>query len=546
MSDLTFQKSIQNHPDRTTGTDEIIIGRGCKLTISDAKKLFHNNPRVNLSVESKNEMQRSYDFLKGYIDQRLPIYGINTHFGDQVNLLDPNLAPQNTTEKYGESINQRQLNLIKSHACGLGSILSPDIVKTAMLLRGHCLSQGFSGATPQVVTAIINFINHDIVPIVRCYGSIGASGDLIPLAMIAAAMVGEEVDVLYQGKLMKAPLALKMAGLQKFQPEGRDGLALINGTSLMTAIASLAVYDLHRIFKQALSAIAMALESMLVIESAYHPLVHQLKQQQGEILVNDFLLAFWKGSQLLTDLDELRQSNLTHLTQNDSKPARAVQDFYSLRSVAQGFGPFHENLERATTWIENEMNSVNDNPIVDYVTQKIHHNANFMGYYVTDACDILKMNISQASTWLHALLANLVHPRKSQHLPANLVEDPGTQNGFRPLQLLAASLAVQNRKLAQVHQSYMLPTEGDNQDVNSLGTHAALDLKESTANFERLTAILLLAACQALEFRGLEKSSPRAKEIHSVMREHFAPVTSCRPLSDEIENIVSVLQSDII
>jgi histidine ammonia-lyase len=169
-----------------------------------------------------------------------------------------------------------------------------------------------------------------------------------------------------------------------------------------------------------------------------------------------------------------------------------------------------------------------------------------MGYYVTDTCDILKMNIAQASTWLHAILANMVHPRKNHKLPTNLVLNPESQSGFRPLQLLACSLTVQNRKLAQCQQSYTLPTEGDNQDVKSLGTHAAYDFQESVDNLEQLTVILLLASTQALEFRGTEKAGIQSRRIRALIRQYSSTLTYCWPMSDEITKLVDVLQKDIL
>lgn len=533
MSDLIIESQA------TSTNVRMKIGSNCRLTLADAKQLATHATVVELNTDSHEKMATSYLFLKNYLDQRLPIYGINTHFGDQVGLLDANLKDADAT-RYYESINARQENLIRSHSCGLGDVVAPEIVRVAMMLRAHCLSQGYSGVTPETVQTILAYLNSGITPIVRCYGSIGASGDLIPLAMIAAGIIGEDVDVLYQGKILKAPLALEMAGLKKFKPQQRDGLAMINGTSFMTAIASIALYDLRRLFKQMLSAVGMCLESMMVISSGYDPLVHHLKGQHGEIIVNNFLLDFWQGSHLLTDLDELRHANL------DDTSSRPVQDYYSVRSVSQGFGPFQENIECATHWIENEMNSVNDNPIIDAENNKIHHNANFMGYYVTDSGDLLKMNIAQASTWLHALLANLIHPRKNHQLPANLVEEPGKQNGFRPLQLLTAAIAVQNRKLAQCHQSITLPTEGDNQDVNSLGTHVAFDFRESVANLERLTAIMLLAATQALELRGIEKAGEKSRRIFQIIRKHSPKIANCRPMSDEINSIVQLLKKEKI
>lgn len=525
--------SIPKAVNATAEHPLITIGKGCRLSIAASQALNNDAAAVALPQQAMEAIEAAYQFLKIHVDSRIPIYGINTNFGDQVRYIDTAIKETEALDYY-DSINTRQENIIRSLSCGLGAIVSPKIVRMTMLLRAHCLSQGYSGIHPELVNALLDFLNAGITPVVRCYGSIGASGDLIPLAMIAAALIGEHVAVTYQDKMMMAPEAMHLAGLKPYKPVMRDGLALINGTSFMTAITCLAIYDLQRLFKQMLAAIAMTLESLLVISSAYHPMVHQVKQQLGENHINQFFIDFWQGSQLLTDLDELRTTDCNH------KP---VQDYYSIRSVPQGFGPFQENLERAIIWVENEMNSVNDNPIIDVAEENIHHSANFMGYYITDACDILKMNIAQASTWLHALLANLVHPRKNHDLPVNLVPDPSRHNGFRSMQLLSAALAVQNRKLAQAHQAYTLPTEGDNQDVNSLGTHAGFDFQESVANLERLTAILLLAATQALELRGIEKASNKAQAIYQTIRRHSPTIETCRPMSEEIGGIIELLKN---
>ncbi len=522
----------------------VTIGPTCKLTLLDAKKVGVELQPVHLHENAYEDLKKSHIFLQNYINKRVPIYGINTQFGDQVSLLDTNLK-NNNSSLYYDSINDRQSNLIKSHACGTGDAVPPEIVRVAILLRAQCLSQGYSGVSPGVIEVMLASLNAGIVPVVPKYGSIGASGDLIPLATIAAALIGDNINVHYQGTVMPAENAFKLAGLKPLLPIMRDGLAMINGTSFMTAIASITLCHLNRLFKQMLASIAMMLESVMVISSAYDPLVHHLKRQSGQIEINNFLRSFWKGSQLLSDLEELRiKTNNTETTPHQS--TKPVQDYYSIRSVAQGFGPFQENLKKATAWIENEMNSVNDNPIINVVEEQIYHGANFMGYYITDACDMLKMNISQASTWLHALLANLVHPRKNHHLPANLVEHPEKYNGFRPIQLLAAALAVQNRKLAQSQQAYNLPTEGDNQDVNSLGTHAALDFRESVENLERLTAIMLLASTQALELRGIGKASPRAQSIYQTIREHSPTIADCRVMQHELNTVVSLLRAEKI
>jgi histidine ammonia-lyase len=530
------QENIKHNKNKL---HQIIIGANTRLTLRDSHLLATQQTRVLLNKSAYPLMEHSHAFLKSCIEQHMPIYGVNTNFGDQVKFLDANIQNSQTEVSY-ESIVSRQENLIRSMACSLGTPVAAEIIRVAIMLRSHCLGQGYSGVTPFLVEAMLDFLNAGITPIVNNYGSIGASGDLIPLASIAAAMIGEDVDVSYQNQIMKAPAALALAGLTKLTPQLRDSLAMINGTSFMTAIASLTLYKLNRLFTQMLSAIAMTLEAMLVISSAYHPLVHKLKHHTGEIFINNFMLKFWENSKLLSDLTELRLAN------RSTESTRPVQDYYSLRSVAQGFGTFHENLLQATRWIEDEMNSVNDNPVINAATKEIYHGANFMGYYVTDACDMLKMNIAQASTWLHALLANLLHARKNIGLPTNLAEDPAVHNGFRSLQLLATSLTVQNRKLAQTHQSFTLPTEGDNQDVNSLGTHAALDLQEAVNNLQRLTAISLIASAQALEIRGIANASSRAQVIFQTVRTCSPKLVGCRPMTDEIETLITLLEQEKI
>lgn len=541
MSNVETESELDTEPTDKINKNTLTIGLNRKLSIRDVKQFSTTSTLVNLSPESFPAIQHSYQFLKSCVENHMPIYGVNTHFGDQVCFIDKFLNTEET-KYYYDSINNRQENLIKSHTCGLGALVSSEIVKVTMLLRLHCLSQGYSGVSQSTVESMLKFVNSGIVPKVHRYGSIGASGDLIPLATIAASMLGENTNVEYLGRNMMASQAIKMAKLIPIRPQLRDGLAMINGTSFMTAISSLSLYNFKRLFKQMLISIAMSLESMLVIASAYHPLVHQLKLHKGERIINNFFLNFWQGSKLIIDLDNLR-SEISINKKNVTKP---LQDYYSMRAVPQGFGTLQENLEQATIWIENEINSVNDNPIVDVENKKVYQAANFMGYYITDACDFLKNNIAQASTWIHALLANMIHPRKNHGLPANLVKNPGKDNGFRPIQLLTAALTVQNRKLAQSQQAYMIPTEGDNQDVNSLGTHAALDFQEAVANLERLTAILLLASVQALELRGIENASEQSQRVYRIIRSKSSTLEDCRPMTNDIESIIKILHDEII
>jgi histidine ammonia-lyase len=464
--------------------------------------------RLALAGEARTKMQASNEVFRASVDTRIPIYGLNTQFGDQVTLLDRHLDDYES-DNYRNSLVDRQYNLVRSHNCGLGEVVDEEIVRGAMVLRAQCLSRGFSGVRPEVVESYLSFVNQGVTPLCYRYGSIGASGDLVPLATIASAVIGEDVQVRYQGRLVPALDAIRAADLRPLKLEGREGLALVNGTSFMSSIAGLAMHDLSRVYNQMLDVVAIVLESLHSIWEGYSPIVHDLKGHNGQIAVAARMQSFWQGSQLMRGLGTARSHGAKDL---------GVQDYYSLRSVAHGFGAFYENLERARTWVESEMFSVNDNPIVSPKDESVLHTANFMGYYISSACDLMRADIAQSATWLHALLANLVHPRKNRGLPTNIIEHPEVYSGFRPVQILAASLAIQCRKLAQTHASFVLPTEGDNQDVNSLGTHAAFDLRSSVTILEQLVSVLLMAGCQALELRGPDRASDSAKAVFEAYR----------------------------
>jgi histidine ammonia-lyase len=512
---------------------DIVVGGARNVDLKALASVAREGASVSLDPDGKAGIRKCHSFFSAKVESRVPIYGLNTQFGDQVVLLDEHLDDYET-ERYQNSLQNRQNSLIRSHNCGLGEMAPIEIVRGAMLLRARCLSRGYSGVRPEVVEAYFAFLNRGVTPECYRYGSIGASGDLVPLATIAAAVVGEDVQVRYDGQSLPARAVMNHLGLSPLQIQGREGLALINGTSFMSSIAGLALHDLSAVFGSMISVIGMALEALLVIEAGYLPVVHELKGHRGEIEVAARIREMWAGSQLIRSLDEARSEGMTEI---------GVQDYYSLRSVAQGFGVFHEDLARATEWVESEMNSVNDNPIVVPDDAQVYHTANFMGYYVSSACDMLRADIAQAATWIHALVANLVHPRKSRGLPVNLIEDPTNFSGFRPIQILAASLAVQCRKLAQTHASFVLPTEGDNQDVNSLGTHAAFDLRASVQHLQELTGILLMAASQALEIRGIAKAGTKSREIVAEYRQAVPLLREDRLVHEDLTATVAALRN---
>lgn len=511
---------------------KVVVGGSKNVDLKTLAAVARYGASVALNAESRAGMNDGNAFFSRKVESREPIYGLNTQFGDQVVLLDKHLDDYEGG-RYQDSLKSRQNSLIKSHNCGMGELASIEVVRGAMLLRARCMSRGYSGVRPAVVDAYFEFLNRGITPECFRYGSIGASGDLVPLSTIAAAIVGEDVQARYGGRTLPVRALLGKLGIPPLQVQGREGLALINGTSFMSSVAGLALHDLTGLFDSMLSVIAMALEAMMVIEDGYHPIVHELKGHVGELAVAERIRAAWAGSRLTRDL---------HKARTESTAEIGVQDYYSLRSVAQGFGVFHENLARATQWVEAEMNSVNDNPIVVPEHGQVYHTANFMGYYVSSACDMLRADIAQAATWIHALVAILVHPRKSRGLPVNLIEDPVNYSGFRPIQILAASLTVQCRKLAQSHASFVIPTEGDNQDVNSLGTHAAFDLRASVEHLQQLTGILLMASSQALELRGIDKAGDKSRAVVEEYRRTVPYLREDRLVHDDLVATVEALK----
>ncbi|OGM93616.1 hypothetical protein A2935_03275 [Candidatus Wolfebacteria bacterium RIFCSPLOWO2_01_FULL_47_17b] len=513
----------------------ITVGYSKKLTLEQCMSITIGNPRISVSRESYKKTNLSEGIIRLAVDKNIPVYGVTTQFGGDANKFDPLVfnahLPKNFS--YDNSLRGRQVNLVRSHMSGVGEEIDYRIGRIAILLRLHSLAQGYSGVRPVLLDHLRGLLDKKIIPVMRRYGSVGASGDLIPLAAIAGTLIGEKSQMVYFGsdrKKMSAPHALQEAKIKPIYLNPKEGLALMNGTSLMTAVAATGVYDLKNLFYWMLVSIAISLESLRVIGDSYEPFVHEVKGHAGEILISDFLKKFWGRSNLLL--------TATDIPLDGSRP---IQDFYSVRSVSQGFGPFYENMSTSMVWIEQEINSVNDNPIINPKTGKIYGTANFMGYYITSACDILKMDIAQASTWIHAIFANLIHPRKNNGLPSNLMERPDLYSGFKPLQILMASLAVENRKLAVSHQAFMLPTEGDNQDVNSLGTHAAIDLLKAVDNLRYLVVLLLLAGVQAIELRGVSNAGGNTQIIFKKIRSISKYIDRDRSMSGDIETLASFI-----
>ena len=493
-----------------------IIGHSIKLQCEQAFDLAQVQ-QFELSPESTPAMLASLQLLEQTVRAGQGVYGVSTQFGDQVGVVDPRFAQGG--EVFAHDLHERQLNIVRSLNCGMGPLLAPEVVRLAMVLRSHCLAQGYSAVRPALVKHLLDWIQSGATPKVYRFGSIGASGDLIPLATIAAAVAGEPVLVHQNGEQDIRADQLH----QPFSFELREGLALINGTSVMTAVAALQWCRLNQLAHALMDIIGFTLNVFCANADAYHSKLHEVKYHPGPI-----------------EIAALLQPYLKPTYEGVHTP---LQNYYSVRSVCQGFGPLFEHLKQAQETITQEMNAVDDNPIIDVAAGKILHGANFMGYHITSSCDVLKMDVAQACGWLHAMLANLYHPRKNIGLPVNLMADPVSHNGFRGLQLLAASLTVACRKLAQSQQAYQVPTEGDNQDVNSLGLHAALDLEEAVDHLERLCAITYLSAAQAWDYRGHEHMTGPSQKLYNLLRSQVPFRDYDYPFDADLLRVVQLIRT---
>lgn len=517
------------------------IGKSNWLTLADVHRVACQRETATLPSSEREKMEAARRVLLQFAEDRLPVYGVSTQFGDDAY----RVHVEGDYDEYLASLVRRQSNVIRALSCGLGEECPPEVTRATLLLRAQAHAQGSSGIRVEVVEAILRLLNHDALPVLRRYGSVGASGDLVPLSTIALTLMGEHT-VRLDGKLVPSREALRQLDIEPIALEMKEGLSIVNGTSYSSAIASIAIYRLCHLLPLSIAACAVCTEAMLAMDSGYHPYVHQVKNHKGQIDVANFVQECWEGSSLIRSLDVLRRQWRDALLQHGHASQEHVQDFYSLRCIAHGFGPFAENLQTAVRWIEEEINSVNDNPVIDTEKGEIHHGANFLTDYVAVACDKLRADVAKGSTWMHAVLGNLVHPRKNRGLPSNLVPDPEEHTGFKTILLLVASIAIHNRARALPIAAVMLPTEGDNQDMVSLGTHSAFDLLEVTDNYARITGALLLAAAQAIEFRGVDKAGHVAKKIHTFVRQHSAFLESDRPLQDELANLIRNLYSSQI
>ena len=463
------------------------LGAGT-LSIEDVARVAREGVEVRIGDAARARIARGRERLEELVARGERIYGVNTGVGGNVGLSVP-----------PEQMDLLQVNLLRHLGCATGHPLPNDVVRAATLLRAVTFATGASAVRPEVVDALAALLNRGVTPVVPRYGSVGASGDLMPSAYIARVLVGAG-EAEFQGRRLAAVEALEAAGLAPIRFAPKEGLALINGTTVMTAVASLVWIDAFRVLRALLGGVALSVEAMQSPDLPFEPWVHQKKGHPGQIAVAAYLRGMLEGSAY---------------TQ-----ASGGQSCYSLRCAPQGLGQVWEALEDGRAVVEREINSANDNPLIDPETGRMYKAGNFYGGHIARLLDTWKIDFSSMANWGNALVAVLVDDRFNQGLPANLTPEPGLNSGFKGMQLSVTSLACAVRQMAGPSSIHSLPTEQYNQDVVSLGMHAAVTAMDALECLRNETAMVLLAAAQAVDLRGSPaKLGSGSRKVHAAVRQ---------------------------
>jgi phenylalanine ammonia-lyase len=480
------------------------------LTIEDVAETARSERPVELAEPSRALIRRGRIALEEQLARGQRIYGVNTGVGGNIKF---ELTPDQSE--------LLQHNLMRHLSCATGQPLPGDVVRAAMLLRVATFSTGASAVRPELVQALIDLMNRGITPVVPRYGSVGASGDLMPSAYVARVLVGMG-GVEYQGRTMGALEALKLAGLEPIAFAPKEGLALINGTTMMTAVATLVFVDARRLLRALLAAIALSVEALEAGTEPFAAWVQDAKGHPGQIAVAAFIREHLAGSKMAGDSGR--------------------QSCYSLRCPPQGLGPAWEALEQARPLIEREINSANDNPLIDPATGALYRAGNFYGGHISRLLDTWKIDFAVMANWSNALMAVLVDDRFNNGLPASLVPEPGVNSGFKGMQLSVTSLACAVRQIAGPSSIHSLPTEAYNQDVVSLGMHAAVTALDALECLRNETAIVLLAAAQAVDLRAaVERLGERNRQVHNAIRRVSDFLARDRAMEQDVADVAALI-----
>ena len=490
----------------------MVIIDGNSLTLEQARAIAEG-AEVKLDATVKKKVDASRQFVKKIAKCATPIYGINTGFGYFAN------------KRISDSkLQQLQLNLLKSHATGHGTPLSIRETRLAMALRLNVLIKGFTGVRFKLCEALHNLIKNEIYPVIPEYGSVGASGDLAPLAHLALPLTGHGL-VHFHGKIIPAEEALKSAGLKALHLVEKEGLGLINGTQIMLSVGGLALAEAGKILTLADRIAALSFEGLRGSPDALDPLIHEARRQSGQIESARNILKELQGSYLF-----------------DPKTKRLrIQDSYSLRCAPQIHGPSRDAIQYSCRIIEKELNAATDNPLVFCEEGKILSGGNFHGQALALAFDIAAMAIAEIGSVSERRLELLLNPHISG-LPAFLTPNEGINSGYMALQYLSASLVNENKLLANPACTDSIPGNVGIEDHVSMGMTSARKLKRIITNTKAVLSIEMLASTQAIDLQSNMRLGKGTKKIYSAIRSMIPLLTEDRIIAEDVEKAIKIFE----
>lgn len=481
------------------------------LTIQRIGEIIEQHLQIELSEEARQRIVHCREYLdKKIADNERPVYGVTTGFGSLCNV------------SIGQDhLAHLQINLMMSHACGTGDRVPNEIVKIMLLLKIQSLSYGYSGCKLDTVERLIDFFNNDIYPVVYMQGSLGASGDLVPLAHLALPLIGMG-EVEYRGEVISGKQLLKTMGWQPIQLASKEGLALLNGTQNMSAFAVWALLQSHRLSDWADKIAAMSLDAYCGLVEPFTDAVHQVRPHQGQITTAARLRELLAGSEIM------------------EQPKSYVQDPYSFRCVPQVHGAAKDTISYVESVIDIEINSATDNPTVCPDEDLIISAGNFHGEPIALPMDFLAIALSELANISERRIYKLVSGTRG--LPSFLVANPGVNSGFMITQYTAASIVSLNKSLCNPASVDSIPSCQGQEDHVSMGANAAIKLYKVVLNTERVLAIELFNAAQALEFRRPLKSSPAIQEIFKAFRKEVPFIINDEVMYPYIQKSIGFLR----
>ncbi len=508
-----------------TDTRPTVVLNGEDLTVDDIVAIGIGDKRVELDPAALERCRESRDLLERAVGARHIIYGVNTSFGPMCNKIIKE-----------DQIETLQNNLIRSHAAGLGTPLKFYIALAVLTVRLNTLVKGYSGVRVELLELMRDMINGGMAPYIPECGSVGASGDLIHLAHMALSIIGEG-KVYLRGKLMDASEAFEKLDLTPFRLSYKEGIALINGTAAMTALAGFTVFTTRKALNVACVTAAFAVEIFGGINDAFDPDLHRVKPHPGQVEMARVIEKLFEGSRNVIRRDTLherirKQENATDpVFETDIN----VQDVYSIRCTPQILAPVKEALDFATRTVEVEANSSNDNPIVFPEAGKVIHGGNFHGQSISFAMDMLSVAVATLCNLSERRINKLLDPSLNEGLPEHLI--PGTVGltmGFMGAQYLATSTTAENRNLAGPMSVNSISCNASNQDVVSMGTVAARKAFKQISNAKHVLTLELLADLQALSFANADKMGRGTTSLYGILKEHFEVYDNTRIFHEDL------------